>query len=118
MSSLDPEECKDVSEKGKSKSLLEAYSVAAEGHDLAYFKSMLIEHQEAMVEDAERRAERDAKKAQKSKRKSEATALAEEADDDEMDIDDDEQESKPKTKKRKKSVDSEGVEEKVSSCAL
>ena len=106
---ISPEDCKDVPEKGKSKSLLEAYAVAADAHDLNYFKTMLAEHQEAMVEDAERRAEREAKKAQKAKRKSDAAAAAE-ADD--MDIDD-EEEGKPKTKKRKKSIGSDGADEKV-----
>lgn len=106
-----PDECKNVTDKGKSKSLLEAYAIAAEGHSLNYFKNMLAEHQEAMVEDAERRAEREAKKAQKAKRKSDAAAAADTSDD--MDVDEEEEEGKPKPKKRKKSIGSDGAEEKV-----
>ena len=108
---LTPEECKDIPEKGKSKGLLEAYNVAAEGNDLAFYKNVLMDHQQALDEDAERRAEREAKKAEKAtkaKRKSEAAI----ADDDDMDVDE-EGESKPKPKKRKKSMVDDDIEEKV-----
>ncbi|KAL4784673.1 hypothetical protein BJX76DRAFT_212200 [Aspergillus varians] len=75
---LDPATCKDVSEKGKSKSLVAAYGVAAEHHDLAHFKDMLANHQRAIQQEEEEleaqaaakasaKAERDAKK---NKRKS------------------------------------------------
>ena len=102
------EECQQVSEKGKTKALYEAYKVASEGYDLDHWKKMLAEHQEAINEDAERRAEREAKKAEKAekaRRKSEAA--------DEMDIDDETEEKKPKSKKRKKSMDAEDADEKV-----
>ena len=103
------EDCQQVTEKGKTKALYEAYKVASEGHDLEHWKTMLAEHQEAINEDAERRAEREAKKAEKAekaRRKSEAA--------DEMDIDEeDEEEKKPKSKKRKKSMDAEDADEKV-----
>ena len=112
---ITPEDCKDVQEKGKSKLLIQAYSIAAEGHDLAWFKEMLREHQAAMDEDAAARAEKEAKKANKSKRKSmDVTATAAKDEDaDEMDVDEEDGESKPKSKKRKKSLDSDGAEEKV-----
>ena len=114
---LSVEECKEASEKGKTKNLIEAYKVAAEGHDLAYFKEMLADHMHAIQEDNEARAEREAKKANKAKRKSIAESAAAEsaADADTMDVDEEAGDSKPKTKKRKKSLDSDGGEEKVSS---
>ena len=110
------EECKDATEKGKTKTLIEAYKVAAEGHDLAYFKEMLADHMHAMQEDNEARAEREAKKANKAKRKSVAEPAVVEADDG-MEIDEEVGETtKPKNKKRKKSLDSDGGEEKVRYC--
>ena len=111
LSPLTPEECKDIADKGKSKSLLKAYNIAAEGHDLAYFKAMLADHMAAMQEDADEKAEREAKKASKAKRKSgEVSAPAEDEDADEMDVDEDGAGSKPKSKKRKKSIESDGNE--------
>ena len=117
---LSPEECKDVPEKGKQKALKEAYEIAAEDHDLSYFKTMLGEHAKALREDeqlrAEKEAEKEAKKARQAKRKSTATVTNDE-EADEMDIDE-EGEPKPKaTKKRKKSLDSDG-EEKVRRYAM
>ena len=117
---LTPEECKDVPEKGKQKALKEAYEIAAENHDLAYFKTMLGEHAKAIQEDeelrAQKEADKEAKKARQAKRKSNAT-LAEGDEADEMDIDE-EGEPKPKaSKKRKKSLDSDD-EGKVSSSII
>lgn len=116
---LDPEACKDFPEKGKSKSLIAAYEIAAEQHDLAYFKEMLADHQRAMQEDAEVRAEREAKKQKKNKRKS--NDAAEDGEDVDMeeagDVEEEEgPDSKPKSKKRKKGLESEGETEKV--CGL
>ena len=108
---LTPEECKDIPEKGKSKSLLSAFSVAAEGHDLPHLKSLLAEHQRALQAEidekeaqaaakAAAKAEKDAKK--KNKRKS--TDAGENGD---VDVDDADGKGKtPKSsKKRKKSGD-------------
>ncbi|KAK2745072.1 hypothetical protein FQN55_006429 [Onygenales sp. PD_40] len=66
---LDPESCKDVSEKGKSKSLVGAYQVAAEGHDLQYFKDMLRDHAQALLQDQQEREARAAEKAAKQEKK-------------------------------------------------
>lgn len=116
---LDPQACKDFPEKGKTKSLIGAYEIAGEQHDLVYFKEMLADHQRAMQEDAELRAERDAKKQKKGKRKS--TATADEGEDLDMEdagdveAEDDGADPKPKSKKRKKSLDSEGEADKVCS---
>jgi len=110
---ITPEECKDAPEKGKAKSLIEAYKIAAEGHDLQYYKDMLDEHKALVKQEDEARAEREAKKANKAKRKSGAnpTAAADDGTDD-MEIDDEGETLKPKSKKRKKDADSDG-EEKV-----
>ena len=112
---LDPADCKNVVDKGKSKHLLEAYKIAADNHDLSYFKEMLVDHMNAMQEDAEIKAEKEAKKANKAKRKSMDTAAAgaNNGDVGEMDVDEEAGDSKPKAKKRKKSLDSDGVEDKV-----
>lgn len=123
LTKLDPEECKDFSEKGKTKSLIQAYHVAAEGNDLDHFKAMLLDHQMAMQEDQERRDAREtaksekAERAEKKKRKSEA---AEEDEDVEMEDADEEGKSEPKksSKKRKKEAESDGDDEKVCSDIL
>lgn len=104
-------------EKGKAKALLAAYQVAAEGHDLQYFKTMLDEHAAAMQADIEAKEARDAEKAAKAakadkkRRKSEAKA------DEDVDMEDADADPEPKksSKKRKKEVDSDDEEsEKVS----
>ncbi|MCJ1306526.1 hypothetical protein MMC25_000169 [Agyrium rufum] len=109
---LDPEDCKSVPEKGKQKALIEAYGIASESHDLAYFKQMLKDHMSAIEEDlrlqAEKAAEREAKKAKAAKRKS-GVADTEEVEEDEMEVDE-EGEAKSKSKKRKKSDESETEE--------
>ena len=120
---LTPEECQDVAEKGKSKSLINAYKVAAEAHDLQHFKDMLLDHERAIQEDQDRRDAREAEKAAKAaktdtkkKRKSTDAAAA----DDDVDMEDvpgdEDAEVKPKgSKKRKKAeADSEAEAEKVS----
>jgi hypothetical protein len=107
-----------VSEKGKTKSLIQAYHVAAEGHGLEHFKTMLADHQKAMQEDQERREAREAAKTgkpdrgDKKKRKSE---IAEEDEDVDMEDEEEEAKSPPKkaSKKRKKEVESDAEEEKV-----
>ena len=110
LQALTPEECQDVAEKGKSKALLEAYKIASESHDLAYYKEILLDHQEQITQEEQRQQEREAKKAAKAKRKSDATAPA---DDDDMEVDE-EAEEKPKSKKRKKAAgDSDAEDEKV-----
>jgi hypothetical protein len=111
---LKPEECADVSPKSKSKQLVEAYKIAAEGHDLAFFKNMLGEHEAAIQQDIEAKEAKEAEKAEKAakkKRKSEVKA------DDDVDMEDaDDAEPKKSSKKRKKEVDEDDEDEKVS-CA-
>ena len=103
----------------KSKALWEAYQVAAKGHDLAYFKELLANHEKAILDDEiakETKREEKAEKAKKAaKRKSSASAIN---DDVEMDDADDAtaasaKKAKP-SKKRKKDADSEDDDEKVS----
>ena len=116
---LNPEDCKDVAEKGKAKSLIAAYHVASEGHDLQYFKTMLLEHAKAMEEDDARKAELQAEKADKaSKKKRKSVAKA---DDEDVDMDDaeDAAEVKKSSKKRKKAAESDDEEtEKVRSSTM
>jgi hypothetical protein len=98
---LDPADCKDVSEKNKAKGLIAAYKVAAEGHDLQYFKSLLADHQAALqqeIDEAEAeetaKATAKAEKAKKSKRKSKGA---------ETDVEmEDADEKKPKSSKKRK----------------
>ncbi|KDB23418.1 hypothetical protein H109_04703 [Trichophyton interdigitale MR816] len=108
---LTPEECKDVSEKGKSKNLIAAYQVAAEGHDLDYFKEMLNDFelavQQAQAEQEAKAAAKAAKEEKKKKRKS--MEVVEGAEDEEME---DAGEKKKSAKKRKKDLESEGEQEK------
>lgn len=103
---LDPESCKDVSEKGKSKQLVEAYKVAAEGHNLAHFKEMLLAHEAAMREDEEKKAEREAAKAEKKKNKRKSDVKG----DEDVEMEDAEDAVKKSSKKRKKEADSEDEE--------
>jgi len=103
-----------VSEKGKSKSLIAAHKVAAENHDLQYFKDMLLAHSEAMAADAEAQAERDAaKEAAKAAKKEKKPKRKSEVADDDVEMEDVEDDSSKKSKKRKKAVESDD-EEKVS----
>ncbi|ETN42900.1 uncharacterized protein HMPREF1541_02058 [Cyphellophora europaea CBS 101466] len=116
LADLDPEQCKNASEKGKTKALVAAYAVAAENHDLDHFKNMLAEHAKAMEEDEirkheEQQAKLEAKskaKADKKKRKSEPKPKAADDDEDlEMADVDDSAEVKKSSKKRKKVADSD-----------
>ena len=122
LTSITQEECKDIDEKGKSKSLVAAYGVAAEGHDLQHFKTMLADHQAALQEDIDLQNEKEAEKAaakaakaesKKARRKS--APAPQDDDEDEMDVDGEPSTEKAKSKKRKKATDTEeDVEEKVS----
>jgi hypothetical protein len=116
---LDPEDCKDISEKSKKKDLVEAYKVAAEGHDLQYFKDLLANHQR-QVEDEERQAEEErlareeqeaAKQAKKEQKKRKSTAGK--GEDDDVEMAEAGGEKKKSTKKRKKDAESDVEADKV-----
>ncbi|KAJ5424860.1 hypothetical protein N7445_010833 [Penicillium cf. griseofulvum] len=112
---LDPAECKDISEKNKTKSLINAYKVASEGHNLQYFKKLLNDHQAAIdqeeaefeAQEAEKAAAKAAKEAKKGKRKSKGAET-----DVEMEDADDSKKSKTPSKKRKKDVETDAEAEK------
>ncbi|EDN06145.1 conserved hypothetical protein [Histoplasma mississippiense (nom. inval.)] len=107
---LDPESCKDVNEKGKTKSLVEAYRVAAENHDLQYFKDMLADHQRALEQDQEEREARAAAKAAKQeKKKRKSMDVTDEQEDETADVG---TEKRKSTKKRKKDVESDAESDK------
>lgn len=101
----------------KNKALSEAYVIAAEGHDLEWFKTMLKEHEQAMQEDfmaKEAKAEEKARKAEKAaKRKSAAAGDVS----DDVEMEDAGEDAAPKkakaSKKRKKEDDSDGEPDKV-----
>lgn len=115
---FDVEEIKKEVETGnsakKNKALWEAYLVAAEGHDLPYFKELLANHEEAVQQDElvkEAKREEKAKKAAKRK----STAGADPEDVEMEDVDDNATASAKKaksSKKRKKETESEGEDEK------
>lgn len=103
------EECKAVTEKGKSKSLLNAYAVAGEGHDLQHFKVILADHEHALQQELEAREAKEAAKAEKQAKKNKRKSM-DVVQDEDVDMDDVEEEEvkKPKSsKKRKKSVDAD-----------
>ncbi|KAJ5510908.1 hypothetical protein N7453_003011 [Penicillium expansum] len=112
---LDPAECKNISEKNKAKSLINAYKVASEGHNLQYFKKLLNDHQAALdqeeaefeAQEAEKAAAKAAKEAKKGKRKSKGAET-----DVEMEDVDDSKKSKAPSKKRKKDVETDAEAEK------
>jgi hypothetical protein len=118
---LDIEEVKKQVEAGntqkKKKALWEAYEVAAEEHDLQWFKDMLEGHEKALQVDAEEKAANAAKKQEKKEKKNRKSIAVEESEDVEMEDADDMGSTpakKPKqSKKRKKDVESEGESEKV-----
>jgi hypothetical protein len=123
---LDPEECKNPGNGKMAKTLASAYKVAAENHDLDYFKKLLRtwqeeeeairEEQEALAAEQERlAAEKAAKgedgtKEEASKPKKKAPRKSKVADD-EMDME--EVEAPKSTKKRKKEVESDADGPKV-----
>ncbi|KAI1619116.1 hypothetical protein EDD36DRAFT_427894 [Exophiala viscosa] len=105
---LNPEDCKDMPEKGKTKSLLAAFAVAAEGHDLQYFKDMLNDHAAAMQADIDAKEAREAEKAakgDKKKRKSDAKVETED-----VEMEDADAAPKKSSKKRKKEAGSDDEE--------
>ena len=114
---MNPEDCKDVSEKGKGKALLAAYEVAAENHDLEYFKTVLDEHAAAIQADEDARLAREAEKAEKASKASEKKKRKSEAkvEDVEMaDADADAAPKKPSKKRKKDAVSEDDDTEKVS----
>lgn len=98
----------------KNKALWEAYHIAAQGHDLAWFKEMLAAHETAMQEDLEQREQKELQKKEKStKRKSTAADGSEDVEGEDAGEDAAPSAKKAKvTKKRKKEGDSDGEKEK------
>ncbi|KAF2013214.1 hypothetical protein BU24DRAFT_464029 [Aaosphaeria arxii CBS 175.79] len=98
----------------KTKGLWEAYQIAAEGHDLSWFKDVLEGHEQAMQHDAdEKEAAAAAKKEKEAAKKGKRKSLA--AEDVEEDIAEgtaSAKKAKP-SKKRKKDSESDGEPEKA-----
>jgi hypothetical protein len=116
LSPLDLDDIKTTVDNGtqgkRSKLLWEAYKVAAENRDLAYFKNMLREHEERRLQLEQEEAEREAKKAAKEAKKK----VKEAADDVDMEDADGGEgvKASKSSKKRKKEVESDGERSKVS----
>jgi hypothetical protein len=116
---LDPASCKDVPEKGKSKLLLAAYAVAAEGHDLKHFKDLLADHQRALQQELEeqeaQQAAKEAAKAEREAKKNKRKSMDIVDDLEDIDMEDADEPKKAKaSKKRKKDAETDGEAEKVS----
>lgn len=111
-------EAVEKNEQGKkAKNLWEAWKVASEGHDLEYFKQLLMDHEKAMMEDAEERAAKEAEKAEKVAKKAKRKSKGGEDEDVEMEDaagSSDSTSKKSSAKKRKKDADAEADGEKVS----
>lgn len=114
---LDLDTIGDAPEKGKNKSLIKAYQIAAEKHDLQYFKTIIDEHNRALAEDQERK---EAKGKGKGKGKAKTKDAHAEGSDseapvdgvaDEMELDEDEADGKAKSKSKKRKKDAESDEE-------
>ncbi|PVI08274.1 hypothetical protein DM02DRAFT_648327 [Periconia macrospinosa] len=117
---FDLEEIKKEVEAGlpgkKNKVLTAAYEEAVEGHDLDYYKEMLQNHEQAMIDDAEAKAAKEEEKlAKKEKSKNRKSTAAVESDDMDMDMDDVDDTAasgKKKGTKRKKGDESDGEPDK------
>ncbi|KAI8940287.1 hypothetical protein NX059_003988 [Plenodomus lindquistii] len=96
----------------KNKALWEAYQVAAEGHDLEYFKQLLDAHESALQEETAKLEEKEQLKKEKAekatKRKSTAAAGSEDVDMEDAGDDATSSTKKKATKKRKKTDESDG----------
>lgn len=114
MDALKKEVADGTSSKKRNKQLWAAYEVAAEGHDLDYFKQLLKEHEQAIEADvqaaADAAAAAEVKKAEKKSSKKSISAAG--GDDVEMEDADSSSAKKKPSKKRKKSDETDG-EEKV-----
>ncbi|KAI9687046.1 MAG: hypothetical protein M1822_002456 [Bathelium mastoideum] len=77
LAKIDMDEIKKEEQGKKPKSLWQAYQVAAEDHELAHFKGLLVQHEEAMNRDAEERNRKQAEKEEKAAKKAERAEKAE-----------------------------------------
>ncbi|KAI9682873.1 MAG: hypothetical protein M1829_006307 [Trizodia sp. TS-e1964] len=121
---LDPDECRSIPEKGKKKDLFSAYQIAAENHNLEYFKDLLNQHIEAMQATPETKASKKSKNKKNvpaDEVEDEEVEAEEAAEGEDLEMEDapedtdmeepeveEEIPSKPKSKKRKKGTDSDG----------
>lgn len=108
---LDMDELKDIVERGeqgkKAKKLWEAYEVAAEGHDLAYFKAIVDDHAAIQREEQALLEAKEEEKAAKKQKKAKAKEVVDTDGDVEMGDSDAPPKKKP-SNKRKKTADEDG----------
>ena len=127
---LDPEECTTLPNSKMTKALSQAWKIASEGHDLAYFKNILKVWQEEQVQiekeireeeerearEAEERAARQAEEAEKAvdeeaKAKKKPKSRKSKGGDEDVEMED--ADAPKSTKKRKKEAESDGDGPKV-----
>ncbi|KAK5124281.1 hypothetical protein LTR85_001984 [Meristemomyces frigidus] len=101
---LKPEECKTMPKTKMTKALQNAYKLAAEDKDLAYYKSVLAQWQEEEKKWAEEYAEREAEQARLAEERAKATEEA---------LKEEEEEAAKKEKKKKAPRKSKGGSEDV-----
>lgn len=73
LTKLDPEECQGKQQGKLSKALFSAYQIAAEGHDLDYYKQILKDFQEEQRVYEEEQAKLEAEQAEADAKKAETT---------------------------------------------
>lgn len=93
-----------------SLALYAAHQLAAENHDLDYFKNLLREFEEARIEEAAAQEAAKAAKAKTPKKGKKSQETVDEADDEDVEMDDaDAAEKKPKATKKRKADDDTAV---------
>ena len=120
LAKIDMDEMKKEEQGKKPKSLWQAYEVCAQEHDLAHFKGLLAQHDEAMKRDAEERDRKQAEKEEKAAKKAERAEKAEKrkskgkAEDEDEEMEDAEPKVKtPASKKRKSRGEGDAEDQKV-----
>jgi hypothetical protein len=83
------DELKEIAASGqqgkRSKQLWNAFEVAAEEHDLAYFKDMLLDHERRVIQERQEQEDKEAKKLEQSAKKAGRKSLPAASEDVEMD---------------------------------
>jgi len=120
LSKLVPSECENAGDKKLISSLKSAYALAAEQHDLDYYKQLLREHEASIKQQIEEEAKleeeaqaKEAAKAEKAATKEKKTKRKSKGAEDDMEVDEDAAAAPKSSKKRKKDAESEGEGPKV-----
>ena len=92
--------------------LYAAHQLAAENHDLDYFKNLLREFEEARIEEAAAKEAAKAAKAKTPKKGKKSQETVDDAEDEDVDMEAEETEKKPKATKKRKAEDDIAVDRK------